>query len=287
MEINISGKTRLAGFFAQPADHSISPAIHTTAFAATGVDAVYLSFDISPENLKEAVETIRVFNMLGVNVSFPHKQAVIPYLDELSPAAALIGAVNTIVNQNGRLIGHTTDGLGFMKSLYEKGFKKTETITMIGTGGGATGIIAQAGLDGVKKINVFNRRGPDFQQKADHLQEIQKQTGGDITLYDLADKEVLNESIRESSALINGTTVGMVPKTDCSPLEDYSAIAPELIVCDLIYQPRETLFLKEAKKQGATTMNGLNMLLYQAALAFELWTGKEMPIEIIRPIIEK
>lgn len=287
MEINISGKTKLAGLFAQPAGHSISPAIHTAAFAAMGIDAVYLSFDISPEKLAEAVETIRIFQMLGVNLSYPHKKAVMPYLDELSPAAELIGAVNTIVNQAGHLVGYNTDGLGFMKSLYEKGFKKNQRLTIIGTGGAANAIIAQAALDGVAEIAVFNRKGTDFQQKTERLREIQQRTDGKIALYDLADIKKLNEKISESAALINATTLGMTPEINRSPLNDYSSITSELIVCDLIYQPRETLFLKEARQNGATTMNGLNMLLYQAAFAFELWTGQEMPVEVIRPIIEK
>ncbi|MEG0078959.1 shikimate dehydrogenase, partial [Enterococcus sp.] len=225
--------------------------------------------------------------MIGVNVSMPYKLAVIPYLDELSEAATLIGAVNTIVPQkDGRLVGHNTDGSGFMRSLVDSNVEIIgEEITVIGTGGAATAICVQAALDGVQKINVFNRQGEFFTQKQQKINEIAQKSQCTLSLTDLADGKALNKALGNSKLLVNATDVGMKPNEAQTPIQDFSAFHDDLAVYDVIYNPRETKLIQIAKEKGLKTVNGLGMLLYQGAYAFELWTGKKMPLEIVKPLV--
>lgn len=288
MENEITGKTRLAGLYALPARHSFSPMMHTTSFQETGVDAVYLSFDVPPEKLGSSIQAIRDLEMLGVNLSMPHKMAAVQYVDELSQAARLIGAINTIVNQDGKLIGHTTDGVGCMESLKQNKIDVIgKKITIIGAGGAATAIITQAAIDGVAAIDVFNIKDEFYQKVEPKLAEIAKETDCKIELHDLADEQQLANSLADSCLLINATSIGMAPNTDRIPLPDSKLLRKDLAVFDVIYHPGETQLLREAKKVGAKAVNGLGMLLYQGAAAFELWTGKKMPTELIQPLLEK
>lgn len=288
MELNITGQTRLAALYAQPARHSISPAMHTKAFEATGTDAVYLSFDVAPEDLAASMTAVRTLGMMGVNLSMPHKMAVIPFLDELSPAAQLIGAVNTVVNEDGRLVGHNTDGVGFMRSLQDIDVDIIgKEICIIGAGGAATAIASQAAIDGVKRIYVFNRQDEfmeKFQQKA---AEIAATTAADVVTVDLeADYHQLAECLKKCVLLVNATGVGMKPHDDLMPIKNGEVLHEDLAVYDVIYNPRETKLLRTAREKGLKTANGLGMLLYQGAEAFRLWTGKEMPVEIIKPLVD-
>lgn len=287
MKTEITGHTRLVGLFATPIRHSVSPMIHNKAFETSGIDAVYLAFDLGEKDLSTAIASIKSLDMLGANLSMPHKMAAVPMMDELSEAAQLIGAVNTILHQDGKLIGHNTDGIGFMSSLKVKGIEVLQKkITVIGAGGAATAIIVQAALDGVKEIAVFNRKDDFFQKIQNKLAVISKKTSCNIQLYDLADQKQLAQEVAESRLLVNATGVGMSPQLAATPIEDFSIIHSDLAVYDVIYTPRETRFLKQAKEQGVVTSNGLGMLLYQGAAAFELWTGQKMPIEVVQPIIE-
>lgn len=282
--VKISGKTRLAGLYGLPTRHSISPAMHTAAFAASEYDGVYLSFDIAPEELATSIQAIRTFQMIGVNVTMPYKRKVIPYLDELSPAARLSGAVNTIVNQEGLLIGHNTDGIGFMRSLADEAIDPLgKEMTVLGTGGAATAIIVQAALDGVKKIHVFNRQKPNFAEVGANLREIGQQTQCQIALHDLADEEKLADCLAHSCLLVNATSLGM-KSADLLPLAE-ELLTSNLAVMDLIYKPRQTKLLVLAEAKGLKWGNGLGMLLYQGAAAFTLWTGKEMPLDVVRPLV--
>lgn len=287
MKTEITGHTRLVGLFATPIRHSVSPMIHNKAFETLGIDAVYLAFDLGEKDLSTAIASMKSLDMLGANLSMPHKMAAVPMMDELSEAAQLIGAVNTILHQDGKLIGHNTDGIGFMSSLKVKGIEVLQKkITVIGAGGAATAIIVQAALDGVKEIAVFNRKDDFFQKIQNKLAVISKKTGCNIQLYDLADQKQLAQEVAESRLLVNATGVGMSPQLAATPIEDFSIIHSDLAVYDVIYTPRETRFLKQAKERGVVTSNGLGMLLYQGAAAFELWTGQKMPIEVVQPIIE-
>ncbi|MDR0920855.1 MAG: shikimate dehydrogenase [Lactobacillales bacterium] len=287
MVLPITGYTQLAGVIANPIKHSFSPSIHNKGFQELGIDAVYLAFEVSEVEFPQAIASIKALNMLGVNLSMPYKHLAMDYMDELSPAGKLIGAINTIMNKNGRLIGHNTDGIGFMRALSEVSCSPIgKKITIIGGGGAAVAIIAQAALDGVAEISVFNRPSVHFLEIQRKLKEISDFTKVPIQLYNLENNKELNQQISESLLLVNATSVGMENSINQSPIQDFSSITKEHTVVDVIYNPRETLFLKEAKKRGATTANGFGMLLYQAAAAFEEWTGKELPIAEVKKIME-
>jgi shikimate dehydrogenase len=287
MENQITGHTRLAALFATPIRHSVSPMIQNTAFQELGIDTVYLAFEVGTEGLKEAIGSIRRLDMVGANLSMPNKILAVDYMDELSEAAQLIGAVNTITNDHGKLTGHNTDGTGFMRSLKDLEVSIIgKKMTVIGAGGAATAIIVQAALDGVKEIAVYNRKDEFYENIKEKLAYISENTACIITLHDLANETELALDVSESALLLNATGVGMKPMEQQTPIQDFSIIRPDLAVYDVIYTPRETEFLKQAGLRGAKTANGLGMLLYQGAAAFELWTGQEMPIAVVKPIME-
>lgn len=273
--MKIDGYTRMAAVVARPIKHSISPFIHNTAFEATGVNGVYLAWDIAASDLEQTVANIRRYDMFGINLSMPYKQAVIPFLDDCDPAAKLIGAVNTVVNNQGRLIGYNTDGYGFFKALSEEGFEISDkSMTILGSGGAATAIIAQAALTGAGAISVFRRQNK-LEETRQQLAVFTEKTGVAIQVLPLEDSQLLQEHISRSNLLVNATSLGMDGQT--MPLPDSIRLPKDLFVSDVIYQPFETPFLAWARAQGLETNNGFGMLLYQAAKAFELWTGKEMP----------
>lgn len=287
MENKITGHTRMAALFATPIRHSVSPMIQNTAFQELGIDAVYLAFEVGTDRLKEAIESIRLMEMLGANLSMPNKILAVEYMDNLSEAAKLVGAINTITNENGKLTGHITDGTGFMRSLVDCQVSIIDKkMTVIGAGGAATAIIVQAALDGVKEIAVYNRKDAFYEAIQEKLTMIANSTGCIIHLNDLADTQKLAEDVLDSALLLNATGVGMKPLEGQTAITDFDIIRPDLFVYDVIYTPRETEFLKQARLRGARTSNGLGMLLYQGAAAFEKWTGQEMPIEKIKPILE-
>ena len=275
--MKIDGYTRLAAVVANPIKHSISPFIHNSAFEATNTNGVYLAWEVDATELAETVANIRRYQMYGINLSMPYKEQVIPYLDQLSEEACLIGAVNTVVNREGTLIGYNTDGKGFFKSL--PSFKiSRKRLVLLGAGGAAKAILAQAILDGVSQISVFVRSS-SMEKTRPYLEKIQNATGFRVDLFALEDVQDLQDSITKADLLVNATSVGMDGSSQPIPT---SIVLPEkLMVADVIYQPFETPFLKWARNQGNQSINGLGMLLYQAAEAFELWTGKEMPTDQI------
>lgn len=281
--MKIDGYTRLAAVVANPIKHSISPFIHNAAFERAGVNGVYLAWEISKDDLKATVENIRRYDMFGINLSMPYKQAVIPFLDELTPAAQMIGAVNTVVNQNGKLIGYNTDGKGFFMSLPSFVIKGKKML-ILGAGGAATAIIVQAVLEGVDEIFVFTRK-TSFERVSQQMKQIQQAASTKISVLSLEQRELLQEKLNVSALLVNGTSLGMDEKT--SPVPDTIRLSKNLLVADVIYQPFETPFLKWAKKQNVQVVNGLGMLLYQAAEAFKLWTGKDMPTKEIWQALEQ
>ena len=281
--MKIDGYTRLAAVVANPIKHSISPFIHNSAFEATNTNGVYLAWEVDAAELAETVANIRRYQMYGINLSMPYKEQVIPYLDQLSEEACLIGAVNTVVNREGTLIGYNTDGKGFFKSL--PSFKiSRKRLVLLGAGGAAKAILAQAILDGVSQISVFVRSS-SMEKTRPYLEKIQNATGFRVDLFALEDVQNLQDSITQADLLVNATSVGMDGSSQPIPT---SIVLPEkLMVADVIYQPFETPFLKWAKEQGNQSINGLGMLLYQAAEAFELWTGKEMPTDQIWELLKQ
>ena len=281
--MKIDGYTRLAAVVANPIKHSISPFIHNSAFEATNTNGVYLAWEVDATELAETVANIRRYQMYGINLSMPYKEQVIPYLDQLSEEACLIGAVNTVVNREGTLIGYNTDGKGFFKSLPSFKISK-KRLVLLGAGGAAKAILAQAILDGVSQISVFVRSS-SIEKTRPYLEKIQNATGFRVDLFALEDVQDLQDSITQADLLVNATSVGMDGSSQPIPT---SIVLPEkLLVADVIYQPFETPFLKWAKNQGNQSINGLGMLLYQAAEAFELWTGKEMPTDQIWELLKQ
>lgn len=275
--MKIDGYTRIAAVVANPIKHSVSPFIHNSAFEATNTNGVYLAWEVEATDLAETVANIRRYQMYGINLSMPYKEQVIPYLDELSEEARLIGAVNTVVNREGILIGYNTDGKGFFKSL--PSFKISgKRMVLLGAGGAAKAILAQAILDGVSQVSVFVRSASMGKTKP-YLEKLQHETGFRVDLFALEDAQELQENIRKADLLINATSVGMDRASQ--PIPTSIVLSEKLLVADVIYQPFETPFLKWAKEQGNEAINGLGMLLYQAAEAFQLWTGKEMPTDQI------
>lgn len=285
----ITGTTRLACLLGSPVSHSISPLIHNFSFQYLGIDCAYLAFDINEQNLKEAVEGLKALHVLGFNLTMPNKNKILEYLDDLSDAARLIGAVNTVENREGRLIGHNTDGVGFMHSVREQHIQmEGQSMTLMGIGGAATAICAQAALNGVKTIHVFAR------STSSHLPRIQKlaaslerETPCAIFLHDIRDLAALKTTMRESRLFVNATSVGMGPDTEGCILPDPSFLYPELAVADIIYSPWETKLLSMAKEAGCTAFNGFSMLLWQGAEAFKIWTGEEMPMKPLRDFLKQ
>lgn len=286
MAERITGHTELIGLMAYPIRHSSSPAMQNEAFAKLGYDYAYLAFEVGADEIEDAVKAIRTLKMRGSNVSMPNKTLVGQYLDELSPAARLCGAVNTIVNDNGHLTGHITDGIGFMQSLKDNDIDVIgKKMTIVGAGGAGTAIQIQAALDGVKEISIFNQKDEAWARAEDTVQKINSQTSCHATLYDLADLDKLREEMDDSYLFVNATGVGMKPLEDLSVVPDESYFRPELIVVDVPYSPLETKMRAMAKKAGCKTMNGLGMMLFQGSAAFELWTGEPMPIEHMKEIL--
>ncbi len=279
----ISGRTRLACLLGTPVSHSMSPAMHNLAAQLCGVDLAYLAFDTDSGHLSLLLDALKEMHFLGANLTMPLKTAVIPYLDEISQASRLCHSVNTIVNDGGRLIGHTTDGIGYLNSLRDAGFDITgKTMTLLGAGGAARSILVQAALDGVKEIRVFKRNNASFSSSRSFLQEIEKATETPIRLLDMNDASAMASSLADSQLLVNATSVGMA--TDPRSLVDPELLHPGLFVSDIIYHPLTTPLLAQAKERGLAHANGLYMLLFQGAASFKLWTGKDMPIEQIRPL---
>ncbi|MDO4476039.1 MAG: shikimate dehydrogenase [Lachnospiraceae bacterium] len=279
----ITGTTRLGGLLGSPVAHSLSPLMHNLSFRELGLDFVYLCFDVKEAQMPSMAAALREMNVYGFNLTMPCKQAIIPCLDELSDAARLIGAVNTVVNDNGRLIGHNTDGMGFMRSVRENGCDIAgREMTLLGSGGAASAIAVQAALDGAKALHLACRRGRSWGAAEELVRRINEGTSCQADLIELADTTALKERLDNSAILVNGTSAGMSPNEELCPLPDTSILSPELLVGDVIYHPRKTRLMAEAEALGCRTFNGMYMLLYQGAAAFELWTGQPMPVEVVR-----
>ena len=283
MEKRITGHTRLLALIGSPVGHSGSPAMYNYSFEKLGLDYAYVAFDVKEEGVKAALDAMRLFNMRGMNVTMPDKVEAARYMDELSPAAKIIGAVNTIVNEDGKLIGHNTDGVGYMRSVVDAGHDIIgKQMTLLGSGGASSAILAQAALDGLTNINLFARKGNSWNVIEKQVNQINAQTNCKVTLNELADETALKRSIADSAILVNGSSVGMAPNTDGCLIPDTSFFHPELIVSDVIYNPRKTKLLTLAESAGLATFNGMYMLLYQGAEAFKIWTGQEMPVDLVK-----
>jgi shikimate dehydrogenase len=278
----ITGHTGVLCLFGSPVAHSISPMTHNEAFKLLGLDYRYFCFDVGEADLKQAFDAMRLMNFKGCNCTMPDKNMAYKLVDKLSPVAKIIGACNTVVNENGVLTGHNTDGKGYMLSAKDAGFDLDgKKMTLMGAGGAATAIAVQAAYDGVKELNIFSIRDQFFDRAQATVNAINENTECIASLHEFDDTD-LAHCIANSDILTNATSVGMAPNIDACLIRDKAMLRPDLIVSDIIYNPRETKLIKMAKEVGCPTFNGMYMLLYQGAEAFKLWTGKDMPTEEIK-----
>ncbi|MDA8388970.1 MAG: shikimate dehydrogenase [Nitrospiraceae bacterium] len=272
--MKITARTKLLALFGHPAGHSLSPDMHNAAFEQMGLDYCYLALEVKPGDLPDAVRAVRAFGMRGVNITVPHKEKVIPLLDEIDEEAAFIGAVNTIVNTDGRLKGHNTDGRGFMRLLDEEGVDVSgKNVFVCGAGGGSRAISYYLS-EKAASLRIFDLDGDKLEKLVSDLGRIRN----NVRTAPGGVKDMVVKDMGGVDLFINATPLGL-KQTDPMPA-DPSAFPPGTVVGDLIY--RETPLLREAKKAGLKTFNGLGMLLWQGVLASELWTGVRPPHEVMR-----
>lgn len=281
----ISGKTRLVALLGSPVSHSRSPALQNAAFAALGLDFAYLAFDVGLDGAAAAANALRTLGMRGANVTMPLKKAICAHLDVLAPSARLAGAVNTIVNDGGILTGHITDGAGYLMSLQEAGVAYAGSrMTIVGAGGAASAVAIEAAKEGVRAISLFNVRDDFFPAAQEFVGMLRREFACEAQLFDLADTERLRREMHASDIFVNGTPIGMEHSLSESPVPDSSFFHPGLAVTDMVYVPAQTRLLKMAQDAGCRTVSGLGMQLHQGALAFKLWTGHGMPLDVARAI---
>ena len=284
MESRITGHTGLLALLGSPVGHSGSPAMYNYSFEKLGLDYAYVAFDVKEDEMEQAISAMRLFKMRGCNVTMPGKNIAVKFMDELSPAAELIGAVNTIVNDDGKLTGHNTDGIGFVQNLRENGVEvKGKKITIAGGGGAATAMQVQCALDGAREITIFNKKDAFFERTLQTAEKIRNAVDGIVVnVYDIDDVAKMTEEILSSDIFANATIVGMKPLDDQSVVKDLSALHKDLVVCDAVYNPIETKLLREAKEAGCKCVGGKGMLLWQGVAAFKLYTGQDMPVEEVK-----
>jgi shikimate dehydrogenase len=279
MTDNISGKTRVCALIGDPIEHTMSPAMHNAAFRALGIDCIYVAFGVKPENLARAIEGLRGFNLMGMNVTIPHKVAVMPLLDKIDPIAEKIGAVNTVTNIGGVLTGYNTDATGFLQPLLEKGIEpKGKKIVIVGAGGAARAvsfILADRGADPV----ILNRR-EELDWAVNLAARLSKEFKKDVPAME-STPENLKKALEKADIVVNATSVGMNPVADKTPVPG-ELLRKELAVFDVIYNPIKTRLVKEAEAAGAETASGIDMLVWQGILAFEKWTGKRPPFDLMK-----
>lgn len=280
--MTISGTTRLICLLGSPVSHSISPAMHNEAFRFHNLDYAYLAFDVGENKLPQVVDSLKAMNVRGFNLTMPDKNLMVSLCDRLSLAAEISGSVNTVLNEDGILTGYTTDGIGFMHSCQEAGYDIIgKKMTLFGAGGAATAVLVQAALDGVSEISLFTQ-DPTRERTLRVVRDLNERTGCRVHIFSYDDEAVIRRELADSQILTNGTNLGMAPNTQGCILPDASFLNKNLIVSDIIYNPRRTRLLQMAEDVGCPHFNGLYMLLYQGAEAFRIWTGKDMPVDLIK-----
>ena len=287
MEKRISGHTGLLALIGSPVGHSGSPAMYNYSFEQLGLDYAYVAFDVKEDGVKAALDAMRLFQMRGMNVTMPDKTEAARQVDELSQAAQIVGAVNTIVNEDGRLIGHMTDGEGFVNNLKDHGVSiKGKKLTIAGGGGAATAIQVQCALDGAKAITIFNKKDAFFARTLETAEKIKSAVPAcEVKVFDIDDEQKFAEELADSDILVNATIVGMKPMEDQSIIKDTALLRPELVVADIVYNPEETKLLRDARAAGCICVGGKGMLVWQGASAFKLFTGEQMPVEGVKELL--
>lgn len=270
----IKGSTKVVGLIGEPVEHSFSPPMHNEAFKTLGLDYVYVPFNVSPNNLKSAIEGANSLNIQGLNVTIPHKINVIKYLNELDPIAELIGAVNTIDFKN--LKGYNTDGIGCIGAIEEVTKIKDKNIVVAGAGGAARAIVFYLAKYGAEEVNILNRNLKKAENLANDL--LASNLISNVNSSDISE---ISKCISDADILIDTTPIGMHPNVSDEPIVKAADIHEELVVNDIVYNPNETVLLKEAIKANAKVVYGIKMLLYQGAESFKIWTGREAPIDVM------
>jgi len=278
--MEISGKTRVCGIIGDPVEHSLSPAMHNAAFQELNLDFVYVTFRVRKHEVREAIVGAKALDIRGLNVTMPHKNAVMEYLDEIESTARAIGAVNTILNDKGRLKGYNTDGIGALKALKENGISLNgKKLLLLGAGGAGKAIAFHAAQE-VEELKILNRTN----QKAKNLAEVlRKKFGKKIDGNSLSAK-IMKKELEDVDILVNATSVGMHPNESQS-LVDPSWLRPNLCVMDIVYNPIETKLAKDTKSIGAKVVSGVEMLVYQGAASFEIWIDRPAPVKVMEQAI--
>lgn len=281
METSVAGTTSVTGLFGYPVQHSLSPGMHNAAFRKLGLDYVYVPFNVHPDNLETAVRAIRSLGLVGVNLTIPHKEGVIPFLDWISEDALRIRSVNTIHNFDGTLKGYTTDGSGFIKALEAAGKPpKGSKAVVLGAGGSARATVYTLALEGAD-VTVANRT---YSRAVELSRLIDAALGSDAVRFAALDSPEAREAIREADLLVNCTSVGMYPHAEEQPVPA-EWLHAGLFVYDQVYNPVETRLLESARAVGARGANGVGMLVFQGALSFEIWTGRTPPLEVMEQAV--
>ena len=275
----ISSETKICGLIGDPVAHSVSPVMHNAAFTALGLDYAYLPFRVARDKLAQAVDGVRGLNIRGLNVTIPHKVAITPFLDRLEPLAARIGAVNTMVNDEGVLTGHNTDADGFLRVLLERGVEPGgKAVALLGAGGAARAIAFALAEKGAR-LTILNRR-LEWDWAVELADSVSGFSGREVGALELSEQN-LKVVLKTADILVNATSVGMNPHSNRSPVPG-GLLRPGLVVFDIVYNPVKTRLLAEAEQASAEIINGLDMLVWQGALAFKLWTGVEAPVELMK-----
>ncbi|MFQ5577619.1 MAG: shikimate dehydrogenase [Anaerolineae bacterium] len=279
---NINGSTNVVGILGWPVGHTLSPIMHNAAFAALNLNWIYVPLPIPPEQIKHAVQGLRAFNFAGANVTIPHKQAIMRYLDEIDPVAQSIGAVNTIAISNGKLRGYNTDGYGFLKSLTEVDFEpRGARCPVLGAGGAARAAVYSLADAGAAAIAVYNRTV----ERAAFLVDDLRSDFGDIRFsFEALSPGSLRAVNHTCDLVVNTTSLGMFPRPGATPWPPEVSL-PRAVICDLVYNPLKTRFLQQAQAAGLKTVDGLGMLIHQGARAFQIWTGQAPPPDLMRQAV--
>ena len=278
--MNIKGSTDIVGLIGHPVEHSFSPPMHNAAFDYLDMDCAYVAFDVDPDNLNKAVAGADSLNIKGLNVTIPHKIEVMKYLDELDEIAQLIGAVNTIDFKN--LKGYNTDGIGAVKAIEEVTKIKNKKVVIAGAGGASRAISFYIAKYGAESVTILNRNV----QKAENLaSDVLKSNLCDNVDFDSISN--INGHVEDADILIDTTPVGMNPHIDDEAIVTSEHIHEDMVVFDAVYNPNETVLLKEAVKAGAKPVYGIKMLLYQGAESFEIWTGRKAPVDVMEKALRQ
>lgn len=278
--MNINPNTRCLGIIGNPLQHSLSPWLHNSTLRHLGLNYVYLPFEIDPAQLGEAVNAIRSLGFGGVNVTIPFKEKVMPWLDELSPESAACGSVNVIVNRSGRLIGHNTDGAGFMRALLEHPINRPESALLIGCGGAARAVAYKLAMAGWRKLVLLDL---DLNRAQALAGFIIKQSACRVLALPMS-QAAFNLQASQVNLIVNCTPVGMYPAVDDAPVSTLHTVLPGTVCCDIIYNPQVTRFIRMAREAGLETVDGLSMFVYQAVLSLKLWLDIDAPLQFMRGV---